>query len=531
MAAKKQQLRVSTRSLPKHLAGRLQDRVLKMRDDPTVLLPTCVHEGGCAMGSLERRLRRVQKAAESRTRLRRLSRRGTPLARAYAGALDLLFADSVPMLAGFPSPFGGGEVKYAQRGNAKKEVQAGVQNFSDKGVRMLAFLPYAKGFRGVYLFSTDDGVLCAGRSPVPPEVFLEECAASQRPALVRAGDDFVCPHLKTRGAGLPRGSDETHLAARWARSKGALRVCGTCAGSGNLSTTLRKYALGPKFNEQVESWVELRPRCREAGSDSCHFDRRFDLEEDEAAEFGKGTSADGEVLAGVLKRAMGEVESQGEGFVLAGGACHGRDVATILDELSPDPEMRRALEAALGGNRKDIVLDSLTSSKLLSKSWKECGAEILGAACGSAAVGARVFKEAKANEAPASLVQRAVKLARDAAVEEALPAFEGLSVEAALADRVARGYRRGGAEGALREIEAGRTLSPSAGAVAWAFLAALEKAGGREWQFTNVEIARGANARVDARALLDCRADDYAGKLRSALAALGIHEAVEPTTT
>ncbi len=529
--AEKRQLKVSTRSLPKHLAGKLQDRMEKLRDDSTLLLPTCDHEGGCPRPSLERALRRVQKVSDSRVRLRRLSRRGTHLARAYAGALDLLFDETLPMLGGFPNPFGGGEVKYAQRGNAKKEVQAGVQNFSDKGVRLLAYLPYAKGFRGVYLFSTEDGMRCAGRVPIPPEAFLREAASAQRPALAKEGDDFACPHLRGLTKGLPREGDETHLAAKWARSSRALKICALCAGGGNLSAALRKYAIGPKVPDQVEAWVELRPQCNETGADACHFDQRIDLTDGQRKDFGAGKLTDADAIAAAMKRAVPESDSPGDGFVLAGGVCYGKDTGAIVDGFDPSAEMRRALKAALADLTSDVVLDALTPSKVLSKFWPDRAVLILEAACGNPAVAKQVEKEAKANEAPPALIQRAVKLARAAAVEEALPAFEGLSAEAAMADKIARAHRRGGAEAALREVEAGRNMSPSAGAVAWAFLKALDKSGGREWQFTKVEMDRGAVATKDARALLDCRSDDYEGALRRALEALGIHETIEATTT
>lgn len=530
MAQEKRQLKVSTRSLPKHLAGRLQERLEKVREDPTLLLPTCDHEGGCARAGMERALRRVQKSSDSRTKLRRLSRRGPPIARAYAGALDILFDDNMPMLNGFPSPFGGGEVKFAMRGNAKKEVQAGVQNYTDKGVRLLAYLPYAKGFRGGYFYSVEGGVLCSGRLPVPPEEFLRECGAALRPALTASGDDLSCPHLRASTGAIPREADETHLAAKWALAEGALRVCRTCAGASNLSTGLRRFAVGPKANEQVESWVELRPLCKESGAKHCHFDRRIDLDDEERKAHDAGSATDAETLQAVLKRAVGDLEEGTEGFVLAGGACYGKDTDAIVDTFEPTAEMRRALKFALKG-RGDIVLDSLTPSKVLSRFWEEKGVKILAAACGNADVAQRVFDEAKPNETPPSLVQRAVKLARAAAVEEALPAFEGLSPEAALADAIARAHRRGGSEAALRQIEEGRTISPSAGAVAWAFLSALDKAGGREWQFSKVEIDRGAVAKRDAREVLDCRADEYADALRRALEALGIHEKIEATTT
>jgi hypothetical protein len=531
VAGEKRQLRISSRSLPKHLADRLTDRMERIKVDPSLLLPECSHAGGCPRAGIERRLRRVQRAADSRARLRRMSRRGTPIARAYAGALDLLFDDDIPLLAGFPSPFGAGEVKFAQRGNAKKEVQAGVQNYTDKGVRLLGWIPYARGVRGVYVYSTDSGLLCSGREPLPPAGFLDESAASIRPTLSRAGDDYGCPHLKGYPGALPRTEEETHLAARWRESPSTLRVCRACAGASNLSAALRKFVIGPKVEEQVEAWVELRPKCREGGKANCHFDRRVELTDDERSAYLKTQTTDAELLAGVLKRAVQEAAGEGGGYILAGGECRGNDVKALVDELGADAQMRRALAAALKGVKSDVVLETLTASKLLSQFWAERGQKILEAACGNREVAARVLKEAKSNEAPATLVQRAVKLAREAAVEDALPAFEGLSAEAGLADRIARAFRRAGAEGAVREVEAGRTLSPSAGAVAWAFLSALDKAGGREWQFTKVEMERGANARVDARAALECRGEEYAGALEKALAALGIHESLSPTTT
>ena len=531
MAPPKRQLKVSNRSLPKHLADRLHERLEKVREDPTLLLPTCDHAGGCPRPALERSLRRVQRVAESRARLKRMSRRGTPLARGYAGALDLLFDEELRLMGGFPNPFGGGEVKYAQRGNAKREVQAGVQNYEDKGVRLLAYIPYARGFRGAYYFSSEAGVLCSGRSPVPPQAYLEEVAVSQRPPLAAAGDDFACPHLRAGDETLPREVERTHLASRFRESPATLRMCRVCAGEGSLASSLRRYAIGPKLKGQVESWVELRPQCNETGVKSCHFDQRIDLTEEEQEALERGTSTNAEAMAGALKRAAGALEAGGGGFVLAGGACYGSDAEAIVASFQPAPEMRRALDEALKGLKEDLVLDSLTPAKVLSKFWTARGAEILEAACGNRAVAEEVLAEAKPNEPPPSLIQRAVKRARAAAIDEALPTFGHLSAEAALADRIARAHRRGGPEAAMKEIEAGRTLSASAGAVAWAFLAALNKSGGRDWQFSKVEVERGAVARKDARALLECRAEEYAGALNRTLQSLGIHEDVEATTT
>ncbi len=530
-AGQKRQLKVSSRSLPKHLAGRLNERVERMKEDPTVLLPRCEHTGGCPRSSLARKLDRVRQLSDSRAALRRMARRGTPLARAYAGALDLLFEEETPMMAGFPNPFGGGEVKFVQRGNAKKEVQAGVQNYTDKGLRLLAFLPYTRGFRGVYLFSTEGGLACKARAPVPPPAYLAQVAATHRPSLQPSQGQFTCPHVKGKASKVPRETAETHLAARWAESDAVFRVCEACASGGNLSQDLRRFAVGPKVLEQVEAWVELRPACREGDAQACHFDKRLDIDEADLDAFHEGQLTDEQVLGKTLKRALQEATAAGEGFVFASGACFGNDHEKIIDGLGPEAEMRRALQAALRGASGDVVLDSLTPSKLLGEFWAEKGEAILEAACGDGKVAGQVLAEAKPNEAPATLVSRAVKLAREAAIETALPSFKRMGEEAALADGIARAFRRGGVQGALREIEAGRAGSPATGAVAWAFLQALEKGGGKEWQYTKVEMERGAHARKAARALLDCRAEAYAEALGQALRALGVHEPLELKTT
>jgi hypothetical protein len=517
--------------MPKHVAGRLQERVERLKEDPTVLIPECRHSGGCPWKGLERRLARVQRAGENREKLRRLSRRGPHLVRAYAGALDLLYSDTQGAFAAVPNPFGGAEVKYASRGNAKREVQAGIQNYTDRGLRLLAYLNQTRGFRGVYLFSTSAGLICTGRKPQPPSEFLADCAAEVSPTLSKSGEDFGCAHLGRLAKAPPRENDETHLAASWKTAKGALRVCRSCAGDENLSTVLRKYALGPKVDAQIDAWAELRPKCSEPGTEKCHFDERFALEEDERTSYLASKLTDDAVLDKVLKRALAEVDRRENGFVLAGGECLGNDPKAVIDQLKPEPEVRRALEAAFKGSSRTVVLDSLSASKLLAKFMDEKGEEILKAACGDAKVARRVLKEAKPTEAPSTLIQRAVRLARDRAIASELPSFEGLSAEAALADRAARAYRRGGAEGALKEIEAGRGQSPSAGSVAWAFLVALEKASGREWQFSKVEMERGAVAGDEARELLRCAGDDYARVLDELLKRVGVHEELRLKTT
>ncbi len=517
--------------MSRHQATRLRARIEKIRDDPGFLLPEPRHGGGCFRPGLERKLRRVTKAADSRGSLRRLSRRGPNIVRAYAGALDLLHGEGPEAFISIPNPAGGGEVKFASRGNARREVQAGVQNYTEPGVRLLAFIDYAQGIRGSYIFSTEAGLVCTGRDPQPPREYLAERAAETRPALQGRGEDFVCPHLRSHPSAIPRQVDETHLEVMWKQGEGAFRMCRSCASEGNLSVELRKLAVGPKLDDQVEAALVVRPQCREPGKEACHFERRVSLSEEDAEAYRLGKLSDAAVVERMEATARGESEAEGSGFVLAEGECLGNDVDRLIKRLAPEDEVARAVRKAFVGAKQDVVLDSFTASKLLQPFMKKRGQKIVEAACGDREVARAVLRDARFNEAPATLIAKAVKMARHEAIESELPVFDDLGDTAAFADRVARAYRRGGKDAALKEIESGRTQGPAAASAAWALMAALGQARGREWQFSKVEIERGEQGKESARLLLDCRGQDYAEALKAAMVAVGSSADVKVTTT
>jgi len=506
--------------MTRHQAGKLQDRMEVLREDPALLLPECRHEGRCFRSGVEKKLRRVAKHADSKLRLRRLARRGPNLSRAFAGALDVRHGDAPDAFLSIKNPFGGAEVKFAARGNARRETQAGVQNYTDPGLRLLAFRDFAEGMRGSYLFTTADGFFCTGREPKPPQEWFAERAAQVRPPLSKEGDDFVCPHLRGGLDAAPRDRDETHLTVKWAQATSASRLCRTCVSDANLTLEARKYAIGPKLNDQIEVLVELRPKCAEKGP-KCHFEGRVDLPEEARTSFLAGKHTDAEAIEKGLAHAREDIEGKSGGYVLAGGECLGNDVGSIIERLGAEDEVAKAVGAALKDADKDIVIDALTSSKLLAKFMEDRGEEILEAACGDGQVAKRVFKEAKANEAPATLIARAAKLARHEAIESELPALEGMADAPAVADRAARAYRRGGEDAALREIDSGRTKGPGPASVSWALLCALDKARGREWQFSKIEVERGQHAKDKAKRLLSCTGKDYADALAAFMSAVG----------
>jgi hypothetical protein len=275
----------------------------------------------------------------------------------------------------------------------------------------------------------------------------------------------------------------------------------------------------------------VRPKCSEKGTQACHFDRTLPLAPEDADAYGAGKLTDRDVMERTMAFARAQAQAEGTGFVLAAGECLGNDVEGLVARLAPEEEVARAVRKALAGAKQDVVLDSFTASKLLQPFMDARGEKILEAACGDREVARGVLRGAKAHEAPATLIAKAVKLARHEAIESELPTFEDLGDTAAFADRVARAYRRGGKDAALREVEAGRTQGPAAASAAWAILAALGQARGREWQFSKVEMERGEQGKESARRLLDCRGEDYAEALKAAMVAVGSSADVKVTTT
>jgi hypothetical protein len=152
--ARKKRGGLRARAPPKSQERALVERAKAVIEDYSPLLPECT--GSCkksAFIKIERSLAKVQKFAGNVQKLEKMASKGDRIARGYASLLMIAEAGKVPYTAAVQTPFG--EAMYAVRGKADAKTLVGVQNYTDKRLLLLAYMPYAMK-KGLYFYATKE---------------------------------------------------------------------------------------------------------------------------------------------------------------------------------------------------------------------------------------------------------------------------------------------------------------------------------------------------------------------------------------
>jgi hypothetical protein len=108
---------------------------------------------------------------------RMLAKRGDPVGKAFAGSLHAAHDDEISLVGNFKSPnFGSGS--FIRRGDGKQGYLAGLQNHQNLTLRMLPWEDHAR--KGMYFFSWENGFVCTGPNPTPPNGWLEDVLERSR---------------------------------------------------------------------------------------------------------------------------------------------------------------------------------------------------------------------------------------------------------------------------------------------------------------------------------------------------------------
>ena len=101
---------------------------------------------------------------------RMVRRRGDPVACALAGSLHAAHDDERSMVAVFDHPLFG-LASFVRRGVGKQTQLVSFQNHGHPRQRLLAWEEHAK--KGWWFFSMEEGIVCTGNEPTPPEGWLK----------------------------------------------------------------------------------------------------------------------------------------------------------------------------------------------------------------------------------------------------------------------------------------------------------------------------------------------------------------------
>ena len=174
---KKQRMRArGTKRASEGVRKRLEKNLAALLEDPHARMPTVAYTIKRARKDpVQRSLKECAKViAKKNDRKwlgkRMMRRRGDGVARALAGSLHAAHDDERSMVAVFDHPIFGSS-SFVRRGVGKPTQMVAFQNFINPKQRLLTWEEHARN--GWWFFSIDDGIVCTGTEPEPPEGWVE----------------------------------------------------------------------------------------------------------------------------------------------------------------------------------------------------------------------------------------------------------------------------------------------------------------------------------------------------------------------
>ncbi len=206
---KKQRMRArGTKRASEGVRKRLEKNLAALLEDPHARMPTVAYTVKRARKDpVQRSLKECAKViAKKNDRKwlgkRMMRRRGDGVARALAGSLHAAHDDERSMVAVFDHPIFGSS-SFVRRGVGKPTQMVAFQNFVNPRQRLLTWEEHARN--GWWFFSIDDGIVCTGNEPRPPEGWIEG-GLSDAPMKFSKKEGIYCsPNA------VPDQSDGVHL--------------------------------------------------------------------------------------------------------------------------------------------------------------------------------------------------------------------------------------------------------------------------------------------------------------------------------
>ncbi len=494
----------------------LTERARKLRESVEPLLPKLTPECPTErFDRLRRDLEDVREARDEEGRLRRMSRWGDPIVRAYAGLLRFQLEPEMPPLVSLS--LATGDVAFAPLGKATPEAEVAVQNFEDPSRLLLGYLDWAR--KGFHFYATPSHLWCTGPDPTPPPEFLSAKLSGLPYHLQEDGSHryYECSHLLAKE---PR----PYLEVSWPGAGHAFAVCRKCAkGERQLLSSLTEDLAVPDPDGEFPVAVHLNTTCY--GGEECVHHSLPELSKGARRAYSLGRYSDAKVLSVYLEEIRSRLEATRRPTYVAGGVCYGADRERFLGALHPTVVERRALEAALGGEEGLFEIDEPTASKALERLWTHHSEEIVRSIVTDPNEAKRYLDETRHTPGRvAELLKRAQKRTEDRELLEALPHYARLNREAAYVDQVARAYRTHGPVGAERVAVQSLPHEGKERGLAYALLLALGRAGSHAWQFSDSEKEFGQSLAPAATELLRVAPADYHGALDRLFHAAGVSD-------
>jgi hypothetical protein len=478
--AKRRRPKSSIRSSSKSLERRLVERSRAFKQNPAIVIPMC--QGACrrcAFDHLRRKLSSLKEMDEIRIK-KEMNRKG--LVGAVAGTISLTFDEKAPYL--MIAHMAQGDVSYALKGKAHRDLLIGVQYFDDPFLRLFAFKDIAKR-RKLHIYSWDKFITCSDITDPPDELI-----------------EWVREKFEITGGDIKVRWSTTELEFGDEKRKSKINT---------LSKFLQYTAL-PDL-ERIE--VKVNVLSCKGSCDRCALEE-LDPGYDEYIE---GKIDDLELF----RKYREELKNQAreKGVFISGNDCYGDDRELFVSSLEPNGMERMALEAGL---TRGICIEKGTPSKLIEALWDEVKEEMVTAVVGDSDLAGEVL--ALKTGTPSELLSRGYLMKKVREIGAKLPTYSALPDVAQAADEIARAYKAEGRSLALGVLEGWikRSEDKKVKSVIRAFLLALNAEKGTDWRFDQIETELGDYLESYAKDLLVSDGEKYDLVLREMVKETGVME-------
>ena len=183
---KRQRMRMrGTKQAAEYTQKRLRKNLDKLLEEGEDLLPKMLWKGKLSWGRTDpvtKTLRDLNKILDKRYNVqwltkRMMSKRGDPVGKALAGALRAAHEDEITTVGNYKSP-SFGNASFVRRGDGRVAYQAGIQNHNMPKLRMLPWEDHAR--KGYFFFSWRGGFECTGPEPNIPLEWLHDVLERSR---------------------------------------------------------------------------------------------------------------------------------------------------------------------------------------------------------------------------------------------------------------------------------------------------------------------------------------------------------------
>jgi hypothetical protein len=510
MAKKIRRVRTFARTAAKSMEKKLVENAKEIKNDPYLILPDYSDNySNKIFNKIKKSLDKVIRYKDDIEKLEKLSNK-RDLSGALAGTLTIAHSEKAPYLgvAKYPT----GDISYAQRGRAEKEKLIAVQYFDNPILRLFGIKDIALKKR-LHVYSWDNGFVSTGLQADPPKEFIDFLI--KKTNLTYKNGVATCKDLKPDIVKKNEVYKKNYLRIHWKSADVIFAICEDCAKtSKNTIFNLTKYLIEPNISDDFS--IEVVGQVVKQKETETEQIQKLD-------EYLSGKLTDLQLIEENMKYREESLKESGEKIFILDGTSYGTNIDKFIDALKPNKYEKEGLELILKDVDEPVILDDVTSNKVLEKFWKDYGLNALISIINDEDMAKKFFS---LDDTPSDILELVFNFKERQKILSKLPKYKNLPKLARFIDNVVRTYKTFGEREALAEIKKGPD-DTKAKSISYAFLLVFGKGKDKKWQYSQVEVEYGEFLKKFAKDLLDSEPKRYHKALKDLLTSSGSSENID----